>query len=138
MIIIAAVDDRNGMLFNNRRQSQDSILRNYIMDMTGNSILRMNNYSFKQFASVEEQSRIKVDEDFMAKAENGEFCFIEDTPVLPYEEKIEKIILFKWNRTYPGDFYFDIDLSSKDWNMIETEEFAGSSHKKITKEVYEK
>ena len=73
MIIIAAVDDRNGMLFNNRRQSQDSILRNYIMDMTGNSILRMNNYSFKQFASVEEQSRIKVDEDFMAKAENGEF-----------------------------------------------------------------
>lgn len=138
MIIIAAVDERNGILFNGRRQSQDRILRDHILDMTKKTILWMNNYSYKQFASAEEKDRIRTDEDFMNKAGDGEFCFIENISVLPYENKIEKIILFKWNRVYPGDFYFDIDLSSEKWKVTETEEFAGSSHKKITKEVYEK
>ena len=34
MIIIAAVDDRNGMMFNHRRQSQDKVLREKILSLT--------------------------------------------------------------------------------------------------------
>ena len=66
----------------------------------------------------------------------GEFCFIENVDVKPYIEKIEKIILFKWNRSYPGDFFFPMELLSSDWIMTKTEEFVGHSHEKITKEEY--
>jgi hypothetical protein len=52
------------------------------------------------------------------------------------EAKIEKIIVFWWNRHYPSDRKFDLDLSK--WNKVSEEEFAGYSHEKITKEVYEK
>ena len=52
------------------------------------------------------------------------------------EPWIEKIILFKWNRNYPGDFFFDIDVTSNHWILQESKDFPGSSHEKITMEVY--
>ena len=54
----------------------------------------------------------------------------------PYEEHIEKIVLFRWNRKYPADFYFDIELEGSGWRMTEVGEFSGFSHKKIIKEIY--
>ena len=52
------------------------------------------------------------------------------------EKYIDEIILYKWNRVYPTDFYFDINLST--WNLTQVTEFKGNSHERITKEVYKK
>ena len=38
------------------------------------------------------------------------------------------------NRDYPADMYFKMDLGS--WKLAETQEYAGSSHEKITEERY--
>ncbi|MFR4122966.1 MAG: hypothetical protein ACLT0W_12285 [Clostridium sp.] len=46
------------------------------------------------------------------------------------------MILYKWNRVYPADQYFAMDLSG--WKLVETVEFPGSSHEKITEERYER
>ena len=51
-----------------------------------------------------------------------------------YEKWIEKLMIFKWNRVYPKDFEFDIDLS--EWKLSQSSEFKGSSHDNITMEVY--
>ncbi len=51
-----------------------------------------------------------------------------------YEDRIEKVILFKWNRNYPADTFFSLDLSG--YTLEKTEDFAGNSHEKITKEIY--
>ena len=80
--------------------------------------------------------RITVDEDFMAKAGSDDYCFAENITVKPYEKEVQKIILYRWNRVYPADLYFDIDL--KNWHLKESNDFAGSSHDKITEEVYVK
>jgi len=45
----------------------------------------------------------------------------------------EGLILYRWNRTYPADLYFTLSLEG--WTLERREEFAGSSHEKITKEV---
>ena len=50
------------------------------------------------------------------------------------EDRIEKVILFKWNRNYPADTFFSLDLSG--YTLEKTEDFAGNSHEKITKEIY--
>jgi hypothetical protein len=47
-------------------------------------------------------------------------------------------VVYRWNRRYPGDVFFDLDVSAAPWRCVETEEFVGSSHEKITKEVYVK
>lgn len=136
MIIILAVDDKGGMLFNGRRQSQDRVLKERILNMTKDSCLWMNQYTAKLFATMDNIQNLAVDEEFLTKAGSGEYCFIENVPTAPYLDKIEKVILYKWNRTYPGDLYFDIDLSERSWKLETTEEFQGSSHERITEEIY--
>lgn len=141
MIVMAVVDDNNGMMFNRRRQSKDRILRERMLSLAEGGRLWMNEYSCQQFSedgSAEAGANVKfcVDEEFLKKAGWGEYCFVENIPLIPYEKSIEKIILFKWNRKYPSDLKFDINVGNPPWNLAETREFSGSSHEKITEEVY--
>ena len=80
------------------------------------------------------------DEDFLKKASSGEYCFVETNScgldMFPDTANIESVVLYKWNRVYPADQYFTMDLSG--WKLVETAEFAGSSHEKITEERYER
>lgn len=132
MILIVCLDDNNGMMFNKRRQSKDSAVRADMIAHAGGSAVWMSSYSAKQFE--EPEAVISVDDAFLEKAGDGEFCFLEGEGALAAEDRIEKLIVYKWNRMYPSDVKFDIDLSS--WKLDSTAEFAGSSHEKITKEVY--
>ena len=133
MKIIVCLDDNKGMLFNKRRQSQDNILREDIINNLNGSRLLMNEYSYNQFKDTQ-QDHIIVDETFLSTAVEDDYCFAENLKLSPYEEKISELIIYHWNRNYPADTYFDIDLSQ--WKLITTTEFAGSSHEKITKEIY--
>ena len=132
MNIILCVDDNNGMMFNNRRQSQDAALRQKISEITNGSPVYMNSYSANQFQN---ECNTIVKEDFLSYVSENDFCFIEN--VVVDAKKINKIYLFKWNRKYPADFYFKIDLKEIGLKRTKKEEFEGSSHKKITLEVYE-
>ena len=133
MTIIACVDDNWGIMFNQRRQSQDKILRNHILKEIKENTLWMNRYSAKMF---EKHPKICISEDFLNKAAPDDYCFVENCSVIPYAQKINQVIVYKWNRKYPADQYFDIPLSEDGWRLISSEDFEGSSHEKITKEVY--
>ncbi len=135
MIIMTVVDDHGGLCFNQRRQSQDRKLRQRMLEIAGTKGIWMDAYSASMF--TEAADRIHVDDDFLNQAGQGDFCFVEDKAVLPYADRIEKIILFRWNRAYPFDMYFDITLESP-WRLQESHDFSGFSHDTITEEVYAK
>lgn len=132
MIAAVCIDDHNGMLFNHRRQSQDRLLRADLLQEAAGRPLWMNGYSARQFKEAPET--LRVDEDFLSQAGPGELCFVEDQDLTAWAEKLEGLILYRWNRDYPADFRFTLSLEG--WTLERTEEFAGSSHEKITKEVY--
>jgi len=148
MKIIVCVDNQNGMMFNHRRQSQDRVLRKRILELTGGKKLWMNAYSQKQFLQVngnmskeQEQSgqlgqsgQIQADEAFLEKAGPGEPCFVEDRSVAPFAGRVERVVLYRWDRAYPADLYWDLSLEG--WTLARREEFSGFSHEIITKEVY--
>lgn len=136
MKIFIAVDNKNGMLFNNRRVSQDIELRNYILETTNESSLSMNEYSFKQFASMENISNIIIDENFLDN-ESTEYAFVENLNIETYVTKIEKIYLCKWNRDYPSDLKLDIDVSTN-FKLISSIDVIGQAHEKITIEEWSK
>ena len=133
MILMACVDGRNGMAFHNRRQSQDRLARWDILKEAGRAPLWVNAVTARQFTDGQ-QSRLRIDEAFLDRAGSGEFCFVEDRSVKPYETRIEQVILYRWNRAYPADLYWDLPLDG--WTLERREEFPGYSHKIITKEVY--
>lgn len=131
MQVIITVENRNGMLFNHRRVSRDQKVSERILAYCKEKRLWMNAYSAKLF---ENNPQIRVSETFLEQKDA--ICFVEDQDVIPYLPEIDTIILFHWNRDYPADFFFTVDLS--EWNRIHQEEFAGKSHEKITMEVYKK
>lgn len=137
MILIAFVDDSGGMMFNHRRQSQDKVALQKIVDMTAESTLWVNEYSAPLFPELA-APQLCVDADFLSKTGAGEFCLVENVDVMPYLSFIEKVILFHWNRAYPSDVKFPINLRSGKWTLQSTEDFAGSSHNLITMEVFTK
>lgn len=122
------------MLFNHRRLSRDKKVCERILDYSNEKELWMNEYSKKLFTNLTDTKVIRVDEAFLDKSQS--VCFVENQDVTPYLSKIDTFILFRWNRDYPADFFFTVDLSQ--WNLISTEDFEGTSHEKITMEVYEK
>lgn len=133
MKIIVCVDDSMGMLFNKRRQSQDSVLRERILKLTEGKHLWMNHYSAKQFDTAS-APQINVDDSFLTEAVEGDYALVETEALQTYVPWIEQIVLYRWNRKYPSDLKFDIDLSG--WVLRSSEDFAGHSHEKITEEVY--
>ena len=134
MTIFVCVDDNNGMLFNRRRQSRDEAVLEDMVRTAGQKIW-MNEYSSKLFQTVPE--KIIVEEDFLACAGRDGCCFLENIPLKPYEDKLESVVVYYWNRVYPADTYLDIDLS-QNWKVEDTKEFGGTSHEKITRKLFKR
>ena len=126
MKLIVCLDDKNGMMFNKRRQSRDKILIEDVLELCKGEKLYTNEYSAKLFP----ENAVEICEN-PAEKDDG-YCFAEN--FLVNEENVEEIIVYKWNRLYPADTYFNIDFEN--WNLTETVEFEGSSHEKITRKRY--
>lgn len=131
MILIVCIDKKNGMMFNKRRQSQDRVVREKILEHASGSKLWMSTYSAKQFT---EGGDFIVDDACGTKAGEGEYCFVEDKDFSL--EQCEQVILYHWNRQYPGDKFFKEDLKASGYRKVSETEFAGYSHEKITEEIY--
>lgn len=97
----------------------------------------MSAYSEKLYGSLED-TEIIVNPDFLSLAGSGEICLVETDRLMPFIEKIEQVIIYNWNRTYPADVYLDLDLGLSQWERKGREEFTGVSHEKITEEIYER
>ncbi len=126
--IIICLDDNNGMLFNNRRQSRDRVVIEDVFNTLGDEKLCVNEFSVKLF--TEYQEHIKV----VDKPCRGEFFFAENVDLNSFKDEISQIIVYKWNRVYPYDFSCNLDFSQ--FNIVEQIEFQGFSHEKITKIIY--
>ena len=133
MKLIFCIDDKKGMMFFGKRQSQDSVLREWIISHTTSGNLWMSNYSAKQFKDL---TGYIADDDYQIKAAVGDYCFVEDKG---YDlENVSEIILCHWNRRYQADKVFDIDLKANGFKKVGSEDIKGSSHDKITIETYRK
>lgn len=131
MKIMAAVDNDNGLMFNNRRQSSDKALYEHIINEIGGNKLWVSMYSRQLFSGYD---NLEMSQGIGLAGEN-DYCFIEDSDIKPYEDKIDTVILYKWNRSYPSDLSFPVDML-KNFKLKSTTDFEGNSHEKITEEVY--
>ena len=138
MIPIACVDPANGLMFNDRRQSRDSAVIQTIAKIVRQAPLWVTKYSLPLFSAA---TSLNVADVYYpaAKADRGEFCFLEDAVemllVPDILESVEGIILFRWDKSYPADEFFPINILEGK-SLVYTTSFAGKSHDQITLEVY--
>lgn len=134
MKIIVCLDDRDGMMFNRRRQSCDRILRERMLSLVGSAKLYMNEYSRRQFDG--EHKNIIADEAFLFTAGDDDYCFIENIDVSDFVDIIDTVIIYRWGRVYPSDMKFPTAVFRSRWTLTSKTKFAGSSHKNICEEIY--
>ena len=132
MTLIVCLDDNLGMMFNRRRQSRDRVLIAELMAHVGDRRLVVSPYSAPLFPA--DAPNVTVAKDPCAEAREEDFVFVEDADPAAAWDKVTEVLLYRWNRTYPADRYFTVDMAG--FRLAETTEFVGSSHDKITKEVW--
>lgn len=136
MTVILCVSDGGGMLFNKRRQSRDAELIRDVERLVSDGVLFISDFSAPLF-SVSRVSTIAVS-DPLSSAGEGDFVFVEDRSLASYKDKISRLIIYRWNRKYPSDFYLDLDPEREGMHLALTADFVGKSHEKITREVWER
>ncbi len=128
MKLIICLDDRNGQMFNRRRQSRDRKVVQDILNDTKNAKLCMTAYSAAMFPP----ECVEIcDEPW--NCEQDDFAFVEETDPAVFEDRIEQVHLYLWNRHYPADLFCSLDFAK--FRVVEETELCGSSHEKITKKV---
>jgi|GEM_PF-130611 len=127
-----AVDDSNGMMFNHRRVSKDLKLCEELLNTAhaSHGQIQIRPYSSSIF-----EDGACVSDDPWNKAGPDDIVFIEDIDPATIPG-VTEVTLFRWNRKYPSDLKSTFNFS--EYELIETKEFAGSSHEKITKETWKK
>ena len=132
MKIIVCIDEKNGMLFNNRRQSRDSKVVERIMEIVKDNNLWITNFSKNLFTNY----NVIIEDNFLDKIGEEDYIFLENADLEKVVDKVKEIIIFNWNRHYPADVYFNIPLDN--FVSVSEREFVGTSHEKITEIVYER
>lgn len=134
MKLVVCLDDRRGMMFAGRRQSRDRRVTEDILRDLGGGALYISPYSEKLLRDLGVDLRIAVDPIAAARGESDATVFLEDRAAPACTDGIDTVIIYSWGETYPADLTFDMDLSTFRRRGVVT--FAGSSHEKITKEIY--
>lgn len=136
MTVFICLDDRGGMLFNKRRQSRDAKVIEDVIRCSDDGLLYISDFSEKLFAESA-ASVISVPDPLEAAGEDA-FVFCENMHLAPYLDKIDRLIIYKWNELYPSDFKIDVEVSKCGFRLKSRREFVGKAHKKITREDYVK
>lgn len=136
MILSVCIDNNGGMMFGNRRQSRDIAVCKDLLDVCKGYSLYMDENSRKLFDDIDgERAEINVLTSFdEVEFKDDDYLFIEKQVPDSFSDKISKLIIYKWNRDYPYDTKFDIDMS--EWKLMSVTDFPGKSHENITREVY--
>lgn len=132
MTVIVCVDDKKGRSFQGKRQSRDLRVYQDILSLFGGKTVVCTPFSAPLF----EAGTVTVRERLFDGARAGEVLFSEQEDLLAYEDRISCMVLYHWNRHYPSDVTLDLDPRERAFFLESTEDFTGSSHDKITREVY--
>jgi hypothetical protein len=134
MTLIVCLDDRLGMMFNRRRQSRDRVLIDELMTHVGKRRLVISPYSAPLFPNADSAPNLIVSDAPWSEAKEDDVVFAEDIDPVAAWDRLTEVVIYRWNRAYPADRHFKGDLTKL--RLCETKEFVGSSHEKITKEVW--
>lgn len=133
MIVFLCLDQKSGMAFHQRRQSLDRAIRADLLTAAAGRPVWMTPYSARQF--TEPEAVLRISDAPLQEAEREGLCFVEFPPLSAALDRIDTLVVYRWNRIYPTDQRLDLDLNAS-FRLVSSTDIPGHSHEKITKEVY--
>ncbi len=133
MTLIFCLDKNNGMLFGGRRQTFDYEVLDLICNIGGER-LYITPFSQKYFG---ERSYELLGEGLKG-APSDAAVFLEDRDALPYISRVEKIIIYRWDKVYPADRWLGFSPLDEGFRLSGKVKFSTEVHKDIVKEIYKR
>ena len=127
-----------GMSFFGKRQSKDKLLIKRLLSHTEYERILTSEYSAPLFAEENDPRVLIVSKDGYASSTTNDICFFELEHITEYADRLDQIIIYKWNRKYPSDKKFPFLPKDKGFKLRSSVDFAGNSHDKITEEIWTK
>ena len=135
MKLIVCLSNYAGMMFNNRRQSRDSGLIKRLIEIVGNKKVYAESYSKTLFQKFDVKNLVFFNKSIdWSTIKNSDYVFIEDPKLLKNAPIFEQVIVCWWNRDYPADSFFGLDMTH--YESVKTEILTGNSHDEIEIEYY--
>ena len=134
MKVILCLEEKLGYCFLGKRLSQDQNLRQNLKQLLHSEKVYMNAYSYVLYKDYFADAL--VDEHFLDKAKDH-YVVIENVSLSSYQDQIDEYVIYEWNRSYPATLFFSSTWLSS-FELVETMEFSGTSHEKITRRIYRK
>ena len=131
MTIIQCLDNRGGMLFNGRRQTLDYELASIIYEKYKDKLCIC---SFSE--SFFKDLKVKTYENPLSDAPDDAVVFIENIDITEHIQKIDEIIIYRWNRHYPADRHFSFEPTEMGYKLVGKVKFSTKIHEDTVKEIY--
>jgi hypothetical protein len=128
MKLIVCVAENGGIAFNHRRQSRDEQVCKDMVELAEGRLCA-SAYSVPLFAGID---AVQICEDVSGLQD--QYYFAERKMPEIKAADISEVVLYRWNREYPSDTFFDLDLS--EYRLKDTREFSGKSHDCIRREIW--
>lgn len=64
--------------------------------------------------------------------------FVQSEDAIPELSRVDRFIVYRWNRKYPRDGAIKLNLFDAGFRLSSICDFRGSSHDRITEEIWER
>lgn len=135
MTVCFCIDDGMGISFNSRRQSKDKELIARLSAQADGKRILIKEYSARLFEGTGADACVCG--GFECAGEN-DLVFVECEDPTRYMERAERVIIYHWNRSYPSDTVLTATPDKLGFELCGTYDFEGSSHERITEEIWKK
>lgn len=136
MTVCICLDKNGGRLFNCRRQSRDRRLIDDLCAFANGRTVYTDAYSEKLFDHT--NAPLGSADELTASGEEDAIIFCERQDPLPYLERADTLVIYRWNKVYPADTFLARDPGELGFRLVQKTDFPGTSHNNIDREVYRK
>ena len=133
MTVIVCIGSRGEMLFGGRRVSRDGQILADIAPL-GKIVAAPFSEKYLKGAGLD----FTVMADPLTNADKSATVFIEEPPLAPHKDRIDRMIVYDFGEVYPLDVTLDITPADLGLHSVSVTEFAGKAHKLIKKEIFER
>lgn len=135
MTLILCLDAGRGSTFFGKRQTTDSAVRERMINIAGEKPLSVNAYTASQFRDHIEN--IAVTDDILSLPDDA-VCFVEDADPALFSGRVDRLVIYRWNKKYPRDRALGFYPYDEGMKLESIQDFAGSSHDRVTEEIWVK
>ncbi len=135
MTLIVCFDMRRGVTFFGKRQSADAKVKNRIIEIADGKPIYMTEYSASLFKNTDAEVRIVSD---IGSAPEDAAVFAESAELSAFRGRVTRFVIYRWNKLYPRDGSADFYPFDEGMWLVSMTDFNGSSHERVTEEIWEK